>query len=137
MSRSSIESEYRALADEVAEVMWVESMLKELQVPYRTPSTVFCDNLSTIQLAADPMLHARTKHVEIDYYFARERVMNGALRICHVSSENQLADPLTKVIPTQKFLTYRSKLSVLHRPVRLRGDDGQRSSSRDELLESS
>lgn len=67
VSRSSTNAEFRALADGVLEVTWMENVLKEVWVNYHTLFVV-CDNLSIIQLASNPVLHAQTKHVEIDYY---------------------------------------------------------------------
>lgn len=117
VSRSSTESEYRALADGVAELIWLESLLQELRVPLVIPPIINCDNQSTTQLAANPVLHARTKHVEIDYHFVHQRVVSGLLQVQHVTSEDQLADPLTKALSTNRFLDFRSKLTVLHQPV--------------------
>lgn len=67
-------------------------------------------------------MHALTKHVEIDYHFVRERVINQSLKVKFTPSNEQLADPLTKTLPTQRFLSLRSKLTILHRPISLRED---------------
>ena len=75
VSRSSTESEYRGLANAAAELTWIQSLLKELFVPLFQPPVLYCDNLSTTYLAANPVLHSRAKHVEIDYHFVRERVL--------------------------------------------------------------
>lgn len=75
VSRSSTEAEYRALALVVAELSWFNSLLHELRVPMSpSPPQVFCDNMSTVLLSANPVLHARTKHVELDLFFVREKV---------------------------------------------------------------
>ncbi|KAI4311881.1 hypothetical protein MLD38_036743 [Melastoma candidum] len=106
----------RALANGAADVLWVHKLLAELQIPFQLPSTLYCDNVSAIQLAANPILHARTKHVEIDYHFVREKVLDGTLVIHHVSSLDQLADPLTKLIPSHRFITLRGMLTIGRRP---------------------
>lgn len=69
VSRSSAESEYRALADCAAEVKWVVSLLTELGVHLKQPSLILCDNLSAKALASNPVQHARSKHIEIDVHF--------------------------------------------------------------------
>lgn len=69
ISRSSTKSEYRGVANAAAELIWIESLLKELLVPLSSPPVIFCDNLSATYLAVNPILHARTKHVEIDYHY--------------------------------------------------------------------
>nr|CAN68364.1 hypothetical protein VITISV_021899 [Vitis vinifera] len=122
VSRSSTESEYRGLANAAAELTWIQSLLKELFIPLFQPPVLYCDNLSTTYLAANPILHSRAKHVEIDYHFVRERVLQKTLDVRFLPSEDQVADILTKSLSTQHFLHLRSKLTVLSRPVCLRGD---------------
>lgn len=79
--------------------------------------------MSTVQLSANPILHARTKHVELDLYFVREKVVQGALFVKHVPSVDQVADVLTKAISSSKFKTLRDKLRVRSLPtLSLRGD---------------
>lgn len=70
-SRSSTESEYRALADSATELKWLVSLLTEIGLPPKIPSMVWCDNLSAKSLAANPVQHARSKHIEIDVHFVR------------------------------------------------------------------
>lgn len=79
-------AEYRSLALVTAELTWVQYLLKDLGVFLSTPPMLFCDNVSATYLAFNPVFHARTKHVEIDYHFVRERVARGALRLGYVSS---------------------------------------------------
>lgn len=68
MARSSTESEYRSLALVTAEVSWLQSLLTELAVPHKLP-VIHCDNTSTVSLAPNPVLHARTKHMDLDPVF--------------------------------------------------------------------
>jgi hypothetical protein len=74
VARSSIEVEYKALADGIAEILWIRSLLSELRVPSSIVTTLWCDNLGATFLFANPMFHARTKHVEVDYHFVHDRV---------------------------------------------------------------
>lgn len=117
VSRSSTEAEYRALADGVSKVTWIESLVNELHISLPSPPVVYCDNLTTVQLASNHVLHARTKHVEIDHYFVRKKSSKGTLKVYHVLSGNQLVDPLTKVISTQKYLNSRTQMMILPKPV--------------------
>lgn len=75
ISRSSTEAEYRSLVNVTAELSWIVSLLGELKAKSEKVPVVCCDNLSTVQLAANPVLHAQTKHVELDLYFVREKVL--------------------------------------------------------------
>ncbi|XP_026409959.1 uncharacterized protein LOC113305065 [Papaver somniferum] len=121
VSKSSTEAEYRGLAIATAELMWIESLLKELQVQVCTPPVLWCDNLGDTYLTMNPVFHGRTKHIKIDYHFIRERVQRGQLDVRFVSSQDQIADIFTKRTPKQRFTSLRSKLTVSDHPLRSRG----------------
>src|ERR1044072_5154445 len=110
--RSSTEAEYRSLENTSAEILCIESLLIELQIPYSMP-IVHCDNQSSVLLAHKPMLHSTTKHVELDIFFVRDKVVQGKLKIVHVPFEFQLAGLLTKPLSSTRFLTLKCKLSIL------------------------
>jgi histone deacetylase 1/2 len=61
--------------------MWVESLLGELGIWLKEPPCLWCDNLGATFLSASPLFHARAKHIEIDFYFVRERVIRRKLQI--------------------------------------------------------
>jgi len=103
VSRSSAEAEYRAVANAVAEVSWLRQLLVELHVPLRRTALVYCDNISTVYMSSNPVQHQRTKHVEIDLHFVRERVATGDVRVLHVPTSSQYADIFTKGLPSSVF----------------------------------
>ena len=70
--RSSTEAEYKSLANATVELMWVQKLLTELKIDHPTVASVWCDNLGATYLSANPVFHARTKHIEIDFHFVRE-----------------------------------------------------------------
>ena len=96
-----------------AEVTCIQSLLSELQVAYTTP-IILCDNTSTVSLAHNPVLHSRAKHMELDLFFVREKVLTKQLNVVHVPALYQLADILTKAL-SPSFLSFRSKLRVVER----------------------
>jgi Reverse transcriptase (RNA-dependent DNA polymerase) len=116
VARSSTEAEYRSLATTGTELIWLQFLLKELQLPISSPPILWCDNIGATFLAANPMFHARTKHMEIDYHFIRERVLTNSLQVKFICSRDQLADLLTKPLSTPRFLLIRDKLTLVAPP---------------------
>jgi hypothetical protein len=113
VSRSSTEAEYKALANGAAEAMWVCSLLRELGVTQRQAPILWCDNLGATYLTANPVFHARTKHIEIDFHFVREQVADGALVVRFISSNDQLADIFTKPATRQMLDRFRTNLNLV------------------------
>ena len=84
VSRSSAEAEYRAVAHTVAETVWLRQLLSQLHYPIHQATIVYCDNVSAIYMSSNPVQHRRTKHIEIDIHFVREKVALGQVRVLHV-----------------------------------------------------
>jgi hypothetical protein len=113
VSRSSTEAEYKALANATAELIWVEALLGELGVKIQQPPCLWCDNLGATYLSANPIFHARMKHIEIDYHFVRERVACKNLEIRFISSKDQIADGFTKALPVERLNEFKRNLNLL------------------------
>ena len=111
--RSSTEAEYRSIAQTSAKLTWVQALLQELQVPFSTP-ILLCDNHSAVAIAHNPIFHSKTKHMEIDVFFVREKVLSKQLLIYHIPALDQWADILTKPLSSARFELLRSKLNVQH-----------------------
>ena len=75
-------------------------------------SLLYCDNISAVYMSSNPVQHQRTKHIEIDLHFVRERVALGDARVMHVPTSAQYADIFTKGLPTSLFQEFRSSLNV-------------------------
>lgn len=99
-----IEAEYKALANAYAELMWIKSLLKELDISIAQPPTLFCDNTSATYLCVNPVYHSRMKHIALDYHFNREQVSVGLLRVFYVHFQDQIVDMLTKPLANSPFL---------------------------------
>ncbi|CAL5401450.1 unnamed protein product [Camellia sinensis] len=135
VSRSSTEAEYRALAQTSAELSWLGMLLRDLHIPF-VPPTLWCDNLSAIALSSNPVFHARSKHIEVDYHFVRERVASKQLLIKHLATADQLADILTKPLPVSRFHFLQHKLLAHSSPVSLPGHVKQTQPSPSQLQSS-
>lgn len=112
VSRSSTEAEYKALANATVEMMWVQKLLTELKVPHPPAARLWCDNLGAKYLSANPIFHARTKHIEIDFHFVRERVAQKLLDIRFINTGDQLADGFMKPITAAKLRQFRFNLNL-------------------------
>lgn len=112
VSRSSSEAEYKGVANSVAELCWIRNLLLELDCPLTKASIVYCDNVSSVYLTQNPVKHQRTKHIELDIHFVREKVALGQVKVFHVPSSLQFADVFTKGLPRSLFTDFRSRLTV-------------------------
>lgn len=74
------------------------------------PPTLWCDNVSALDLASNPIFHARTKHIEVDYHFVRQKVLNQDVMIKYISTVDPLVDLFTKSLPSPRFLSLLTKL---------------------------
>jgi hypothetical protein len=92
--------------------MYIQYLLSELHCSIPHPPTIWCDNIGTTFLASNPMFHACTKHIEIDYHFFREKVASNQLYVKFLCSNDQIGDIMTKPLSTAQFQYLKSKLTV-------------------------
>ena len=109
---SSAEAEYRSIRRLVAELAWLSRLFHELGITDITPIPVKCDSQAAIYIAKNPMFHVRTKHIELDCHFVREKLLAGLISLHHVSTKVQLADALTKALPSSSHYQILTKLGV-------------------------
>jgi hypothetical protein len=117
VSHSSSEAEYRAVANYVAESVWLRQLLAELHQPITCATVVYRDNISGTYLSTNPVKHQWTNHVEIDLHFVRDRVALGEARVLLVPTSSQYADMFTKGLLISVFQESRESLNVLPVPV--------------------
>ncbi|PKU77029.1 Retrovirus-related Pol polyprotein from transposon TNT 1-94 [Dendrobium catenatum] len=110
VARSSTEAEYRALASEASEVIWLRRLLADFHLPQTSPTTIYCDNTSAIALANNPVYHAKTKHIDVDCHFIRDCIRSNQLVVHHICTKDQIADVFTKPLPISRFKLLCNKL---------------------------
>uniref|UniRef100_A0A2N9J7Z1 Reverse transcriptase Ty1/copia-type domain-containing protein n=1 Tax=Fagus sylvatica TaxID=28930 RepID=A0A2N9J7Z1_FAGSY len=117
MSRSSTEAEYRALANCTVDLSWVRMILKDLDIFLRSLPTIWCDNLSALALASNPVFHARTKHIEVDYHFIWEKLM--LIMSTSVILSVQVIDPIQSVPDSSRRISKDLGASRAPRAVKI------------------
>lgn len=113
VSRSTIEAEYRRLADASSEVKWPQSMLIDFGISLTNIPKVWCDNTCIVAMAANPVQCANTKHVDLNLHFVTKKVLSNQLQVNYVPAAAKIDYILTKVLPTSLFTKLRSKLNVI------------------------
>jgi hypothetical protein len=77
-----------------------------------TDAPLLCDSTSVICVAKNPVLHSKTKHIEVRYHFLRDNIEKGKIALIHVPTQNQLADIFTKPLDQATFTHLRGELGV-------------------------
>jgi histone deacetylase 1/2 len=127
---SSTKAEYMGAAMATCEVTWFRKLLGDLGLHVDRQVVIYCDNLSNIQLARNPMFHARTKHIEVHYHFIRDKILAGEIDFIYVSTEDQVADIFTKVLGAEKHRQFRNMFGVMELELSLKGSVEMSSSTR-------
>jgi len=117
---SSTEAEYGSVTITACEVIWLQKLLSDLGQSVNAPIVIYCDNMSTI-LIANPVYHARTKHIEVHYHFIRKKVLAKEIDLIHVNTKDQVANIFTKAFSTYKLKKFRKMLGVLEVDLSLKG----------------
>ncbi|RVW59905.1 Retrovirus-related Pol polyprotein from transposon RE2 [Vitis vinifera] len=110
VARSSAEAEYRAMALATCELIWLRHLLQELRFGKDEQMKLICDNQAALHIASNPVFHERTKHIEVDCHFIREKIASGCIATSFVNSNDQLADIFTKSLRGLP-INYNSKRS--------------------------
>ncbi|CAL2237923.1 unnamed protein product [Prunus armeniaca] len=112
MSRSSVEFEYRGIAQGVCEILWLRWLLAKIGFRLDAATKLHCDSQSTFEIANNPVQHDRTKHVEVDQHFIKEKLGHKLISIPFVPSLEQLIDMLIHVVSKHRFEDSLDKLGI-------------------------
>nr|GEX12328.1 ribonuclease H-like domain, reverse transcriptase, RNA-dependent DNA polymerase [Tanacetum cinerariifolium] len=119
-SMSSAEAEYVSLSTCCAQVLWLRTQLTDYSF-HIDKILMYCDSKATIAISCNPVQHSRTKHIDVRYYFIKERVEKGIVELFFIITEYQLADLLTKALPEDSLLL----LKTLHCCMKIRSTQSQ------------
>jgi hypothetical protein len=108
---SSTEAEYIAACFAAKEASWLDLLFGELGYPQEV-FRIESDNQSSLALMSNPVYHDRTKHVDIQYHFVREKVEDGLLEFVYCPTTQMAADSLTKGVPKVKFEQCRRQFGL-------------------------
>ena len=100
------------MAQGVCELLWIKIILTELRLAPSESMKLYCDNKTAINIAHNPVQHNRTKHVEIDKHFIKEKLRESLICTPFVKIGDQLTDVLTKMIASRPFYHILSKLGM-------------------------
>jgi transposase InsO family protein len=117
VSKSSTESEYRAMSLACSEIIWLRGLLAELDFSETNPTPLHADNTSAIQITANPVYHERTKHIEVDCHSIREAFEARVITLPHISTDLQIADIFTKALTRHRHCFLSSKLMLVDHPA--------------------
>ena len=110
VAQSSAEVEFKALAQGACELMWIKRLLEELKLSQNDPMKLYCDNQAAISIAHNPVHRDRTKHIEVDRHFIKEKIESGVICLTYVPTSQQVAGILTKGLTRQLFEDFKGKL---------------------------
>jgi hypothetical protein len=116
---SSTKAKYRGATIVACEVVWIQKLFSDLGQLVNVPVVIYCDNISSILLANNPIYHARTKHIEVHYHFIREKVLAKEIDLIHVNTKDQVDDIFTKPLGIDKLKKFRKMLGVLEVDLRI------------------
>ncbi|RWS05910.1 gag-pol polyprotein-like protein, partial [Dinothrombium tinctorium] len=109
---STTESEYISACTSAKEIVWLRQLLLDLSFNVEKPIDLYCDNMSAIKLIRNPEFHKRTKHIDVQYHFVREKYEQRIIDVKFVDTNDQLADILTKPLASAVFLRLRSMIGL-------------------------
>lgn len=109
---SSTEAEYVAATSAACHYVWLKGMLQELEIVNEEGIDIMCDNSSAIKLSRNPVMHRRTKHIDVRYHYLRNLVNEGVLKLVFCGTNDQVADIMTKPIKLDQYEKLRYRLGV-------------------------
>jgi hypothetical protein len=111
VAASTVEAEYMSAARAVKEALWLRKLLPELGMTTTTVK-IWADNQGALKLLKHPITSSRSKHIDVLHHFARERVNRGEVEFDYISTNDMVADVLTKALPANKIKVCRDGMGL-------------------------
>ena len=113
---SSIEAKYKYLSNSTCESIWLRHILEYVGIKQEQATRIQCYPQSSINLALNPVYHERSKHIELQHHFVREKIESKDIELNYYSTSENVADIFTKPIGRIHFEDFRQKLGVVNNP---------------------
>ncbi|GJX14390.1 retrovirus-related pol polyprotein from transposon TNT 1-94 [Tanacetum coccineum] len=113
LAMSSAKTKYVTVAGCYANILWIKIQLNDYDIHYKMVP-IFCDNTSAIAISNNPVLHSRTKHIDIRYHFIKDHILKGDIKLHFISTKYQLADIFTKPLDKPTFTRLKVELGMLN-----------------------
>ena len=114
VARSSAESEYRAMIVVTSELMWLIELSQDLGFHHKQSTSLYCDCKVDLYIVGNLIFHKRTKYIEVDCHFIKEKIQTGTIRTIHVPTKHQLADLFTKPLGKVQFFKHLYQMGILN-----------------------
>ena len=110
---STTEAEFIAVASCACQSVWLRRILELLGHPQLKPTTVYCDNSSTIKLSRNPVFHGRSKHIDVRFHFLKDLCKDEVIKLVQCRSQEQISDIMTKHLMLESFSNFSSRLGMI------------------------
>ena len=102
------------MAQFTCEILWINHLLKKVGMDVVSPAKLWCDNQATLHIASNPVYHERTKHIEVDCHFIREKIQENLISTSYVKTGEQLSDLFTKALNGSRIEYLSNKLDMIN-----------------------
>ncbi|GKC58169.1 retrovirus-related pol polyprotein from transposon TNT 1-94 [Tanacetum coccineum] len=103
VAQSSVEAEYVATTLATLQAIWLRRIFEDIGEKQLKPTIIFCDSMSAIAIAKNPVHHSHTKHIALKHHFIREAIEDGEVQLEFCETNDQIAGIVTKALRQEKF----------------------------------